>query len=65
MTLEIKFTTAICVSGKDLREIKTKFMNIPLYHPETIEKCEFVDFDEITRVDDDSYEDMLIEFDHA
>ena len=65
MTLEIKFSTAIYISGKDVSEIKREFMNIPLYHPETIENCEFVDFEDITRVDDDSYKDMTFEFEHA
>lgn len=36
MTLEIKFSTAIYISGKDVSEIKREFMNIPLYHPGTI-----------------------------
>ena len=65
MTLEIKFSTAICISGKDVSEIKEKFMNIPLYHPEISKKCEFVDYELVTRVDDDSYKDMTFEFEHA
>lgn len=65
MTLEIKFCTAICISGKDLSEIKEKFMNIPLYHPETSKKCEFVEVELVTRVDDSSYKEYTFEFEHA
>ena len=65
MTLEIKFSTAICISGKDLSEIKEKFMNIPLYHPETSKKCEFVEVELVTRVDDSSYKECTFEFEHA
>ena len=65
MTLEIKFSTAICISGKDLSEIKEKFMNIPLYHPEISKKCEFVEVELVTRVDDSSYKEYTFEFEHA
>lgn len=65
MTLEIKFSTAICISGKDLSEIKEKFMDIPLYHPETSKKCEFVEVELVTRADDSSYKECTFEFEHA
>lgn len=65
MTLEIKFSTSIYISGKDLSEIKEKFINIPLYHPETSKKCEFVEVELVTRVDDSSYKEYTFEFEHA
>ena len=65
MTLEITFSTAICISGKDLSEIKRKFIDIPLYHSGISKKCEFVEVELVTRVDDSSYKDMTFEFEHA
>lgn len=40
-------------------------MNIPLYHPETSKKCEFVEVELVTRVDDSSYKEYTFEFEHA
>ena len=40
-------------------------MNIPLYHPEISKKCEFVEVELVTRVDDSSYKEYTLEFEHA
>ena len=62
MTCRIRFASEIVVSGKDLREIWKKFMTMDLYHPEISEQCDFVDIEEVSRVDDDSYTDFTSDF---
>lgn len=62
MTCRIRFASEIVVSGKDLRKIWEKFMAMDLYHPEISEQCDFVDIEEVARVDDDSYTDFTSDF---
>ena len=62
MICRIRFASEITVSGKDLREIWEKFMAMDLYHPEISEQCNFVDVEEVTQVDDDSYKDFTSDF---
>ena len=62
MTCRIRFASETVVSGKDLREIWKKFMTMDLYHPEISGQCDFVDIEEVARVDDDSYTDFTSDF---
>lgn len=65
MICEITFSAVIEVSGKDMRSIREKFENTPLFHPVINKICYFNDIEQVIRVDDDSCDDFTSEFNHA
>lgn len=65
MICEITFSTAIYVQGKDIQEIRQKFENMPLYHPDIENDCEFNDIEQVIRVDNDLYEEFTHEYNCA
>lgn len=65
MICEITFSAAIEVSGKDIRSIREKFENTPLFHPVIDKICYFNDIEQVIRVDNDLYEEFTHEYNCA
>lgn len=62
MICEIIFSAAIEVSGEDMRSIRDKFENMPLFHPVINKICYFNEIEQVVRVDDRSYDDVTSEY---
>jgi hypothetical protein len=61
MEVRIKFSADMVVSGKDMEEVKSKFMKMPLFTKEALDcGVEFCEYELIE--DADTYDDLSEEF---
>ena len=64
MKVRIKFDADIVLDGDNMKEIKSKWLSLPLFSNEALKHS--VEFGEIILVDDcDTYEDLMTIFDKA
>lgn len=61
MKVRIKFDADIVLEGNNMREIKDKWMNLPLFSQEALNNS--VEFGEIILVEDaDTYDDLMSDY---
>ena len=62
MKVRIKFDADIVLEGGNMKEIKSKWLSLPLFSNEALNHS--VEFGEVILIEDgDSYEDLMNEFD--
>ena len=68
MVTRITFRSEIFVEGKDLKEIKHKFENLPIYDIDIQDKgmydygfCEYISIEDV----DNGYEDLINEYERV
>ena len=65
MICKIIFSASVYVRGRNIQSIRDKFETMPLFHPTVDKNCEFDDIEQVIRVDDDSYSDIINEYTYA
>lgn len=64
MKVRIKFDADIVLEGNNMREIKDKWMTLPLFSQEAINNS--VEFGEIILVEDaDTYDDLMSDYNES
>lgn len=64
MKVRIKFDADIVIDGDNMKEIKSKWLSMPLFSSEALNHS--LEFGEVILVEDgDSYEDLMNEFDRT
>lgn len=65
MEIRVTYRCEVYIKGDSIEDCKSKFDKMPLYNPAAkIYNPSFVEISSAERVDDDSYTDVMNEFDY-